>query len=606
MEKRGKDLDKFHSIKVLLVSIIIGVTLVTAIGLETFSVINTVKNNEKQTESYSDRLLEDIQMQLKYEVDIAWSVIDQIHKKQESGELTEEEAKKQAADIVRELRFNEGNGYFWIDTTEGINVVQLGDTSVEGKSRYDAQDQNGIKFMQEIIKVGQEPGGGYAYFSFPKPGESEATPNMSYSLVYEPYQWVIGTAVWIDSIDSMKAEYQENAHNSLKRNIFQLAVFVLVLVIFLCIFAIYIGNRIAVPIQYVTAELQRMASGDFTVKENAEQEKRLKKDRSEIGRMAEAEKILHQSIRTLMEKIIDTISFVASASEELTALSGQSADASETVAQSCTGVAGSCDSQMHIVENANGQVQNFSESMEHFKTMIQSFGDTIKNTNQAAADGGANMEDAAAQMKKIEEAVDETSKVISDLGEQLGKIGSIVGAISDIASQTNLLSLNASIEAARAGEAGKGFAVVASEIRNLADESNEAADKITEMIHEIQISSDAAVQAMERGLSCVESGSKVVLKSGDTFHEIVHMVSEVSSQSEQMEEIVTGLSEGTEKVKKYFEEIDEMSKKVAGETSNVSATSEEQTASAQEIADSSDQLAQTAQELQEFVQEYHL
>ena len=122
----------------------------------------------------------------------------------------------------------------------------------------------------------------------------------------------------------------------------------------------------------------------------------------------------------------------------------------------------------------------------------------------------------------------------------------------------------------------------------------------------IQISSDAAVQAMERGLSCVESGSKVVLKSGDTFHEIVHMVSEVSSQSEQMEEIVTGLSEGTEKVKKYFEEIDAMSKKVAEETSNVSATSEEQTASAQEIADSSDQLAQTAQELQEFVQEYHL
>ena len=205
MKKKGSK--RRGSIKSLLVTIIIGVTLVTSIGLEAFSIINTIATTNEQTAAYRNRLTEDIQDELRHEVEVVVSMIDQFHQRQESGEMTEKEAKKMAADIVRELRYDDGAGYFWIDTTEGVNVVLLG-RDTEGNSRYDAVDPNGVKYIQEILNAGMQTGGGYAYFSFAKPDETEPLPKMSYSLEYEPYDWVIGTGVWIDHIDALEAEYK--------------------------------------------------------------------------------------------------------------------------------------------------------------------------------------------------------------------------------------------------------------------------------------------------------------------------------------------------------------------------------------------------------------
>ena len=308
-----------RSIKVLLVSIIIGVTLVTSIGLEAFSIFNTVRSNVEQTAAYRERLVEDIQDELRHEVDVVWSLVDQFHQKQEAGELSEKDAQKQAADLVRELRYDEGNGYFWIDTTKGVNVVLLGPEETEGNSRYDAVDPNGVKYIQEILNAGMQTGGGYAYFSFPKPNETEALPKMSYSLEYEPYEWVIGTGVWIDHIDALEAEYKANADSAMWSSIIQSVIFLVILLILLIIFALYMGNRIANPIKLITDEIQRMASGDFKLLDMTPEKKKLEKDRTEIGTMSDAEITLHHSIRELMEKISQTTAYVASASEELTA-----------------------------------------------------------------------------------------------------------------------------------------------------------------------------------------------------------------------------------------------------------------------------------------------
>ena len=442
-----------------------------------------------------------------------------------------------------------------------------------------------------MIANGQKDGGGFTYLMFAKPDETEPLPKMNYTMAYEPYEWVLGTGVWIDHLDALEAESM---------------IFLIILVILFVLFALYIGNRIANPIRYITAEIQRMASGDFTNKQERPEDKKLENDRTEIGTMNEAENILHKSIRELMEKISDTTNYVATASEELTASAGQAADASEMVAESCTNVAGSCNDQMNVVSDANEEVSSFATSMDEFSETIDSFGMAINSTNEAATTGEAEIQKAVVQMQKIQESVSATSEVVSSLGSQLQTIGSIVDTISDIAAQTNLLSLNASIEAARAGEAGKGFAVVADEIRKLADESNGAAAQITELINSIQARSDEAVTAMGQGLAIVESGSEVVSQSGSTFNEIVNMVSNVSEQARRMEEIVSDLSEGTERIKNHIEEIDNMSRSVAEETGNVSAASQEQTASAHEIAEASDRLAKTAQELQAFVQRYSL
>ena len=600
MKKQRKSI---HSIKTLLVGIIIGATLITAIGLETFSVRNTLANNELQKEQYGQRLLEDIQAQQQYEVELAWSVINQIYEKQVSGEHSEAQAKELAADMVRHLRFNDGKGYFWIDTVDGTNVVQLGDANVEGTNRYNDSDIDGNYYIQDIIAAAKQ-GGGYAFFSFPKPGETVATPNMSYSMLFEPYGWVIGTAVWIDSIDELKAGYEEEAHQSMKKTIYQLAIFITILVILLAAFAIFIGNKIANPIIHITDEIERMATGDFSNKET--RAKAAIKNKSEIGQMVVAETTLQANIRGLMENINDTIAFVSSESQELMKISNQAADASEMVAENCTEVAGNCNNQMDVVNSANSEVGMLVNKVSEFLETLALFQSEIEHTNDAAATGRTDILDVVNQMNTIESAVKDTSSVIMALEEQLGKIGSIVNTISEIANQTNLLSLNASIEAARAGEAGRGFAVVASEISNLADESNDATAQIAEMITSIQESSKEAVSAMEKGLESVAQGTKVVNHSGETFKLIVERISDISKQAEVMQGIVQELSDGTDNVKNYFGAIDHMSCNVADATSNVSAASQEQAASAQEIYAASQRLTKKIEELNDIIHKFKI
>lgn len=600
MKKQRKSI---HSIKTLLVGIIIGATLITAIGIETFSVRNTLANNELQKEQYGQRLLEDIQAQQQYEVELAWSVINQIYEKQVSGEYSEAQAKELAADMVRNLRFNDGKGYFWIDTVDGTNVVQLGDANVEGTNRYNDSDIDGNYYIQDIIAAAKQ-GGGYAFFSFPKPGETVATPNMSYSMLFEPYGWVIGTAVWIDSIDELKAGYEEEAHQAMKKTIYQLVIFITILVILLAAFAIFIGNKIANPIIHITDEIERMATGDFSNKET--RAKAAIKNKSEIGQMVVAETTLQANIRGLMENINDTIAFVSSESQELMKISNQAADASEMVAENCTEVAGNCNNQMDVVNSANSEVGMLVNKVSEFLETLALFQSEIEHTNDAAATGRTDILDVVNQMNTIESAVKDTSSVIMALEEQLGKIGSIVNTISEIANQTNLLSLNASIEAARAGEAGRGFAVVASEISNLADESNDATAQIAEMITSIQESSKEAVSAMEKGLESVAQGTKVVNHSGETFKLIVERISDISKQAEVMQGIVQELSDGTDNVKNYFGAIDHMSCNVADATSNVSAASQEQAASAQEIYAASQRLTKKIEELNDIIHKFKI
>jgi methyl-accepting chemotaxis protein len=364
------------------------------------------------------------------------------------------------------------------------------------------------------------------------------------------------------------------------------------------IVSLYLGKQIAAPIVSVTHRLKRMAEGDLTPFEDQKNfEKTAMRRRDEIGTMANGLMKFHETLRGLIVKIAETTEYLASAAEELTANAQQSADASDLVAQSITTVAQACANQGGVIDAAGENTTAFTRYMGTFSDKISGTTQQINNTNKAARDGKASIDGAISQMHIIEDAVASTSDVVNGLGEQIGSIGTIVNTISEIASQTNLLSLNASIEAARAGEAGRGFAVVADEISKLADQSNQSALEIGEKIQQIQARSDQALEAMGRGLESVKSGTRTVEQSGEAFAEIADMVDSIASDSIEMQNIIGQLSNGTDDIRNGFEQINDQSKSVIDETSTVSAASEEQSASMQEIATASEKLAETAQEL---------
>ena len=596
---------KRGSLMFVIVFAILCAVVVSAVAIEIFSVTSTISTDKTTTEVYRSRLLEDIKTELKNETQEAMSVCQIMYDRYQAGEMTLEEAKKESADIIRELKYNDGSGYFWVDTSQGVNVVLLG-RDTEGQSRWDSVDPNGNYFIQEMIKNGMQDGGGYTELMFAKPNETEPLPKINYTAYFEPFDWVMGTGVWVDHIDTILTEYTSNSHVALMSNITRSVIMLVVLIVIGTAIAIYMGKRITKPIILVTDQMVKMSNSDFSDSEEMNQVRALKRENNEIGQISEALDLMHNNIRELMMKIFDTTSYVASASEELSASASQSADASEMVANSCTNVANSCAGQITAVTGASQETKAFVDNMQEFKDAIEQTTKMIDSTNDAAKKGAADMTNATNMMATIKSSVENTATVVDALGEQLKNIDTFVDTIAEIASQTNLLSLNASIEAARAGEMGKGFAVVASEISKLADQSNEAASNITELISEIMHNSNEAVEAMRAGAESVAEGTETVNEAGNTFNNIVDMVYTISEQSARMSEIVTQLSDGTETIAENIQKIEDMSTSVADETQNVSAASQQQTATTHEVAEASDKLAENAQELQNFVAKFEL
>ncbi len=581
----------------------IGASLVTMICIGAVFLKNMKDEAEEQVQIFKETLVADVERELKIETESAISLISQIHKRQQAGELTEEQAKLEAAALVRDLRYDDGAGYFWIDTYEGVNVVLLGRQNAEGKSRINATDPTGKQFIKEMIENGRKPGGGYTDLMFAKPNQTEPLPKRNYTASFDPYKWVIGTGIWIDYIDDRVAAMQARTEENFLKSVMITGVVIVVLEIILTIAAVFLAGRMVGPIKDLTELVDILGTGDFRAKDtsNIDTERP-----DELGIMARAVLNLQRNVNDMVRQVATSAEHVAAASEELTASADQSTIAINQVADSIVNVAGACTEQFGEVENASSQAEQLKDHMNTFTDTLSESSSKIEETNKAAEAGGKSVANAVDQMKKIETSVSASAGVIAQLGEESDKIGKIVDAISGIAEQTNLLALNAAIEAARAGEHGRGFAVVADEVRKLAEQSQVSAREISELIGSIQDKAQNAVHSMQEGVDNVRDGTGAVDGAGKTFRQIINMVTEVANGSAQMETIVANLVESTDVITKSVENINVKSREVARESETVSAASEQQTATMHEIADASRSLAEMAQEMQTVIGKFKI
>lgn len=576
-----------------------GASLVSTVIIGAYFIASLVRDNHVQLESYRADLMSNVENEMKSETQIAYSIFEEYYKKQQAGELTEEQAKKEAADRVRDLRYDNGNGYFWVDTVDGNNVVLLGNKKVEGTNRLNAKDSEGFPFIQEINKNAQQEGGGFTKWTFPKPGGTQALPKYGYSIVFKPYNWVIGTGVWIDEIDTLLAQKEAALDDALRTSVLQALGVMIVLQIILGLLSRYIGSSIARPIAKTTERLQVMGTGDFRLDgQDAAEMQELAARPDELGTMAHAMQEMNTKVRDLMRKVVEAAEYLAAASEELTSSAEQAADVSQSIAESIVKVAEACAEQFTDVETATDNTKQLTDNMDEFRGSLTETEKQVQQTSTVATQGRKEVDTAVTGMQSIQTSVSHIADLIEGLGEHSKQIGAIVDTIANIADQTNLLALNAAIEAARAGEHGRGFAVVADEVRKLAEQSQEAAGEISERIRTIQSSTQEAVDAMHSGLTAVMSGTETVQGAGTSFSGIADMVGQVAQASATMQSSVNRLTQSIGQIDTAVKQINTKSRSVADEAQTVSAATEEETASMHEIAGASRKLAEQAQELQ--------
>lgn len=375
---------------------------------------------------------------------------------------------------------------------------------------------------------------------------------------------------------------------------------IIVVLIVAGLFIIWVARRIAKPIQKLEMAANRIAAGDLSqIEVDVE-------SNDEIGRLGHSFEQMAQSLRGLIQKVQGATEQVSASSEQLTASSGQAAQAANQVAQAITDVAAGAENQLKAVDETTNIVEQLSAGVQEVAANASNVAATAQQTSAAAQEGGKAVQQVTVQMTQIEKAVDGSAQLVIKLGERSKKIGAIIDTISGIAGQTTLLALNAAIEAARAGEQGRGFAVVANEVSKLAEQSQEAAKQIAEMIGEIQNDTDRAVKAMNEGTNEVKTGTEVVNDTGRTFEAIVGLIGKVSDQVNDISAAIEQMAAGSQNIVASVKDIDRISKQSSAHTQTVSAATEEQLASMQEIASSSQALAALAQNLQSEVNKFRV
>ncbi|HWR37865.1 MAG TPA: methyl-accepting chemotaxis protein [Patescibacteria group bacterium] len=584
-----------NQLKYKLIAALVFSSLISVSLLASFDIYRASRDIETDVDNYKAVLYEQFDRTIKLEVETAISLVQDIYNQQQKGVLTEAAAKKQAADLIRNLRFDNGN-YFWIDTTEGVNVVLLG-REVEGKSRRDLKDSSGKFMVQELI-VKALAGGGYVDYSFPKPNETEALPKRGYAALFKPYNWVVGTGNWVDDIEKFGAKREQALRQDLVNQIQYTVGIALLAILLAAVIAIIVSKRITGPIVAVGKCSQEVACGDLSGPDLAVS------SRDEVGQIAESFNHMKDNLRQLITQLRDSVMLLSSSAEELTAGAQQSADASNQVAQSITNVAAGADKQLHSVDQVVKNVNQRSAAMDQMAKKAEIVTETSQKAANIAQMGSQSVNQAIRQMNIIEETVTQSAVVVTKLGERSKEIGQIIETISGIAGQTNLLALNAAIEAARAGEQGRGFAVVAEEIRKLSEQTQQAAKQIEALIREIQSDTGQAVDTMENGTREVRTGSGTVRATGETFNEIVEMICKVGEQVEDIAAMIQEVAAGGHAIIGVMENMQAITQDTAMQTESVSAATEEQSATMEEIAHSSRELAKMADELQTAIKQF--
>ncbi len=318
--------------------------------------------------------------------------------------------------------------------------------------------------------------------------------------------------------------------------------------------------------------------------------------------------IIGNSTKQLVDEIGNIIGKVKTMSEELNHNSEELSSSSDQATQASTHITNAMDD---IAKGAISQADSIQVAMTNNETIgmsVEAIEDSVSTLNGASGDMKTSCDETMDTLNnlivyssKVAESVDTIAATIESTNRSANAISEFTNAINSIASQTNLLSLNASIEAARAGEAGRGFAVVAGEISDLAEQSKVSADKINEIVSQLIKDANESVDVMKvLSENVAEQGNQLNATKSD-MEKMSDNIDNVVSSADEITDRIEKLRTAKEELGSIIEDLSAISEENAASTQETNASMEELSATFHLISDDADKLNKLAKEMQETI-----
>ncbi|MDM5350197.1 methyl-accepting chemotaxis protein [Lysinibacillus sphaericus] len=360
------------------------------------------------------------------------------------------------------------------------------------------------------------------------------------------------------------------------------------------------ARGISRPIITLTERLQQMTNGDLSGPPLKIQSK------DEVGQLMAATNTMADILNRLLQHIQTVSNDVATQSEELLQSTTEVKTGTEQIVNTMTEIAGG-------TEELASHTTAIATSMNDFAGKVTAVHQSNKDVQHYSQDvkalakeGRDLMSSSTKQMGAIQRIVKDAVDQVDGLSKQTQEISKLVTVIQSIASQTNLLALNAAIEAARAGEQGKGFAVVADEVRKLAEQVSFSVGDITNIVRNIQDDSIRVTASLEQGYGEVEKGTRQITTTNATFHHIADAIEAIATNIEQTSSELDDVVHNTDTINKSVDEMAAISEQSAAGIQETSATIEQAASSMEEIKHSSEYLAEMAEQLNSLIRRFKL
>ncbi len=342
-----------------------------------------------------------------------------------------------------------------------------------------------------------------------------------------------------------------------------------------------------------SAVMQEAAAGDLTRRMDAESESEAMADiATEFNEML-------TEIETTVEELKTFAMEVATSSEEVTASSEEVRSASQQVTESVQEISDGAERQNTALQSANSQLGDLSTSVEQVAETSTEVADIAEKTAETGRDGQLAAQEALEGMNQIEEESEETVEAMNQLQGEIQQIDELLEFITEIASQTNMLALNANIEASRSvsGDESEGFGVVAQEIKELASETKDAAQNIEKRLEQIKTETDRTANEVRTTREQISKQTDEVREAADALEEIADYAQETNTGVQEIETATQEQADATQQVVSIVEETATISEQTTSESENVAAAAEEQTTALTEMSRSAGDLSSRASQL---------